>query len=95
MTTKIYLVYNQWQMDSETWIIEMGKAFSSKEAADEHKEKLEKESNDKNDNFMIEEVDFGGLCVISEFYLPFSFILFSGFILPTTKTTNANRCTAT
>jgi hypothetical protein len=58
MTTKIYIVYNQWQMDAETWSIYFEKAFSRKDKAEEYREKLEKESTDKNDGFMVEEVDF-------------------------------------
>ena len=45
-------------MDCETWSIYMEKTFSSEKAANEYKDKLEKESNDKNDNFMVKEVDF-------------------------------------
>lgn len=54
---KIYIVYNQWQMDSETRHIILDKAFTTKEKAEARKTKLEKESEDAFDNYMIEEVE--------------------------------------
>jgi hypothetical protein len=55
---RIYIVHNQWQMDEETFIIELVHAFSSKQKAEELKNKMKKESKDKYDNFLVGEVDF-------------------------------------
>ena len=54
---KIYIVYNKWQMDTETWAIYFELAFSDKKKAIKYLEKLKK-SADENDNFLVEEVDF-------------------------------------
>lgn len=54
---KVYIVYNQWQMDAETWSVYFIKAFLSKSKANKFMYKLEKESKDKSDRFMIEEID--------------------------------------
>ena len=54
---KAYVVYNKWVMDIETWDVYMMKAFTSKKVANEYRDRLEKESGDNDDNFIVEEVD--------------------------------------